>query len=412
VAPSFAGHNSGTLEVTVADSPTPVRLTIDKELTIGRAHPTQTAFIGLDLSPFRGAELGVSHLHALIRREGDRLFVVDLNSLNGTYLNHLRLEPERPYPLTNGDRLHIGQVQITLNLTVETVQTSIKAQRSALDLQAAPAMGHGQRFLVVEGQVGLSLKHLTALKYLTAIQLAGFTVQVFPDVDSAIQGLNQDAPELVLIDQSLLGTRGLELCHYVRQNAEFYDIPVVVVGTESDKEAVQQAMDAGADIYFAKPVNMTELVRAVSALIYEAEAAHPTQVTKRLAGMVSLKHISAASRPNTLVFLVDGHRDPVSLTVVTASILGRQKTGSSETDILNLGPFGAFDKGVSRTHARIVRQDNAFLVEDLDSANGTFVNGQLLHPHESHRLRSGDELRLGELRMRVFYLEEPPADTA
>src|SRR5262249_46579605 len=150
-------------------------------------------------------------------------------------------------------------------LTVETVQTSIKAQRRAIDLQAAPAMGHGQRLLIVEGEVGLSLKRITALKYITALQLAGFTAQVFRDVDSAIESIKRETPALVLIDQPLVAARGLELCHYVRQNPEFADIPVVIAGHKSDNEAVQQAMDAEADVFFATPMDLNELVRVVAA---------------------------------------------------------------------------------------------------------------------------------------------------
>lgn len=52
---------------------------------------------------------------------------------------------------------------------------------------------------------------------------------------------------------------------------------------------------------------------------------------------------------------------------------------------------------VSRRHAKIFVQNNQFLIEDLNSSNGTFINGQVrLVPRQPHLLSSGDEVRLGE----------------
>ena len=59
---------------------------------------------------------------------------------------------------------------------------------------------------------------------------------------------------------------------------------------------------------------------------------------------------------------------------------------------------------VSRRHARISLRDGAYLIEDLGSTNGTFVNrGRRLSPGESHALKDGDEIIVGKtfLRFRV-----------
>jgi hypothetical protein len=50
------------------------------------------------------------------------------------------------------------------------------------------------------------------------------------------------------------------------------------------------------------------------------------------------------------------------------------------------------DPGISRHHARIVREGDDFIVEDLGSTNGTEVNGQLV---KRRRLADGDRVRLG-----------------
>lgn len=57
------------------------------------------------------------------------------------------------------------------------------------------------------------------------------------------------------------------------------------------------------------------------------------------------------------------------------------------------------DGGLSRRHARIVLQGEHPLLEDLDSRNGTFVNGEQIHG--ARALQAGDELRMGSVRLQV-----------
>jgi len=42
-----------------------------------------------------------------------------------------------------------------------------------------------------------------------------------------------------------------------------------------------------------------------------------------------------------------------------------------------------------------------YLVEDVGSANGTFLNGQRLTPYLPHVLKDGDELQLGRVKLEV-----------
>lgn len=62
------------------------------------------------------------------------------------------------------------------------------------------------------------------------------------------------------------------------------------------------------------------------------------------------------------------------------------------------------DRQVSRRHARIVRRDEAFYVEDLGSKNGTFVNGEPIPPHRPRRLADGDVLSIG-LAYRLTFVD-------
>ncbi|MFH0917438.1 MAG: FHA domain-containing protein [bacterium] len=54
------------------------------------------------------------------------------------------------------------------------------------------------------------------------------------------------------------------------------------------------------------------------------------------------------------------------------------------------------DVTVSRHHARVIRDESGYLVEDLNSLNGTYVNRKRI---ERHRLFDDDELQIGKFKL-------------
>jgi pSer/pThr/pTyr-binding forkhead associated (FHA) protein len=68
----------------------------------------------VDLAAFDGARLGVSRRHVEIFPHNGHLIVQDLQSVNGSWLNGEKLDPDRPYPIKHGDQLRLGQMQIEL----------------------------------------------------------------------------------------------------------------------------------------------------------------------------------------------------------------------------------------------------------------------------------------------------------
>lgn len=57
------------------------------------------------------------------------------------------------------------------------------------------------------------------------------------------------------------------------------------------------------------------------------------------------------------------------------------------------------DMSVSRLHARIVKENEKYYIEDLNSTNGTFKNGLRLQPYERRELEPEDEIRAGRVNM-------------
>jgi FHA domain len=71
----------------------------------------------------------------------------------------------------------------------------------------------------------------------------------------------------------------------------------------------------------------------------------------------------------------------------------------------DVGLFG--DNTVERTHARILRRGDGYLLVDADTLSGTFLNG--LRITEPTPLRSGDEIRVGKNRLRFGERRKQPA---
>ncbi len=94
----------------------------------------------------------------------------------------------------------------------------------------------------------------------------------------------------------------------------------------------------------------------------------------------------------------------VSLPIMECVIVGRTSTATPDLHPhIRLNEFDAHSHGVSRQHLKIIRKDGLICVSDLGSSNGTFLNGRRLVPHSERVLRNGDELRLGNLKLRIRF---------
>jgi len=95
----------------------------------------------------------------------------------------------------------------------------------------------------------------------------------------------------------------------------------------------------------------------------------------------------------------DPEKYPIKL--IGSATLGRADEESDSVDI-DLNPLGAAQKGVSRRHATLERTRDMVNLIDLESKNGTYLNGQRLKAFERRVVRHGDEIRLANLILHVF----------
>src|SRR5262249_17423624 len=97
----------------------------------------------------------------------------------------------------------------------------------------------------------------------------------------------------------------------------------------------------------------------------------------------------------------------ISIPLRERIVVGRMGQAESVQPDLDFTPFGALEKGVSRLHALFTYQDETLYVEDLESSNGTRINGYQISPHRDYRLRNGEELEFGSLRVVVKVVRVP-----
>jgi pSer/pThr/pTyr-binding forkhead associated (FHA) protein len=89
----------------------------------------------------------------------------------------------------------------------------------------------------------------------------------------------------------------------------------------------------------------------------------------------------------------------VALPNAIQAVIGRADPVSQFFPDVDLTPHGALDNGVGRRHVRIFVSGGQVMVEDLDSTNGTLLNGVRLTARQPQPLHQGDQLTLGKLAM-------------
>jgi len=104
-----------------------------------------------------------------------------------------------------------------------------------------------------------------------------------------------------------------------------------------------------------------------------------------------------------------GVRDALPIEVRADAVVGVNLEGSPDVDI-DLSRWDAYEQGVSRRHVQFRPAEKNLYVIDLDSTNGTHVNGLPIGPSWAHALSTGDILTLGMLNLRVTLLAMPRVD--
>jgi len=101
----------------------------------------------------------------------------------------------------------------------------------------------------------------------------GFDVMVAVDGDEAMLAVEEQQPDLVLLDWMLPGTSGIALCQRLRSRPQTRTLPIIMLTARSEESDRIRGLDSGADDYVVKPFSPTELVARVRAVLRRARPA-------------------------------------------------------------------------------------------------------------------------------------------
>lgn len=107
-------ERTSTLLLHIRNQAEPLQVELgDAEVTVGRLDSAKGTTVDIDLTQYGALKTGVSRVHAIFfRGENDILFIADLGSANGTFLNGHQLAVKDPSPVNNGDELTLGKMRM------------------------------------------------------------------------------------------------------------------------------------------------------------------------------------------------------------------------------------------------------------------------------------------------------------
>lgn len=98
------------------------------------------------------------------------------------------------------------------------------------------------------------------------LESEGYQVEVADNGFEALEKIEADPPDLVLLDVMMPEMNGLEVTRRIRQNHSLPFIPVVLV-TGHFQPTASEGFDVGADGFIRKPVDFTELLDRVRSIL-------------------------------------------------------------------------------------------------------------------------------------------------
>lgn len=99
------------------------------------------------------------------------------------------------------------------------------------------------------------------------LEQTGFDVRTFEEGSSFFKALEEEIPDIVLLDIMLPGMDGVEILGKMQTSSRTSDIPVIMATAKGEEYDKIEALDLGADDYLVKPFGMMEMVSRIKAVL-------------------------------------------------------------------------------------------------------------------------------------------------
>ena len=115
--------------------------------------------------------------------------------------------------------------------------------------------------LVVEDEDALS----TLLHY--NLEKEGYRVSLAADGEEALTQIDEQLPDLIVLDWMLPKVSGIEVCRRLRGRSETRNVPIIMLTARGEETDRIRGLDTGADDYIVKPFSMVELTARIRAVL-------------------------------------------------------------------------------------------------------------------------------------------------
>lgn len=109
---------------------------------------------------------------------------------------------------------------------------------------------------------------VVSLEYL--LQREGYEVHIARDGQAALEAIEREKPDLVLLDVMMPIKSGFEVCASVRGNPDIADTPILMLSAKGRDTDLAKGMALGADGYMTKPFATRELVARVAEMLVKS----------------------------------------------------------------------------------------------------------------------------------------------
>jgi CheY-like chemotaxis protein len=190
----------------------------------------------------------------------------------------------------------------------------------------------------------------------------GHSVVTVSDGDEAMQYLEENLPDLVMVDTRMPGPSGFDICKHVKSEPRFRGVRVVLLAGPLEPFDTAEAESAGPDGVLHKPLDAYTLIDTVNSLLGQVrETADPAPEPER------------AARPEPLPQFQPRSNEPAPATSRVASVV---ETAVAELSVDLTDPFAsAVEKALGTENAQSERRARIEMVvrEVLESATPAIV---------------------------------------
>ena len=107
--------------------------------------------------------------------------------------------------------------------------------------------------------------------YAAALKLGGFEYRLYENGKALFRGLQEQKPDLLLLDLMLPGEDGLDILRSLRQETAYKELPVIIVSAKGEESEKVAGLEGGADDYLPKPFGVLELIARIKALLRRSQ---------------------------------------------------------------------------------------------------------------------------------------------